>query len=140
MRRDCKRARVISAAIGIPARRLEGWSLRELAKLAGPGRARSADLAARRLAAHGFLCSRLGQALLNETVLTPENADVITVDLSTEDSTDEAFREYEVIANEMVSTIDELSSPMRQVVQKFRKNAFSLEPPSGWRVKGLTIR
>jgi hypothetical protein len=71
-----------NAGLAISARRLEGWALDRLgpdeslpiieqvahygalAKVAGPGRGRNADVAALRLAARGFTCRRLRGALL----------------------------------------------------------------------------
>jgi hypothetical protein len=142
MNRNSNLAKAISAQTGIRARRIETWTIEglgadsklptdeqiphyfKLATIAGPGRAKNADLAARRLAAHGFECSRLRPALLNE-VIGESNGDVLTSnDLSTEESEDEAFREYDSIAKGLASSVDALPSALRLVVRKFRQNAY----------------
>lgn len=148
MNRNSNLAKAISARTGIRARRIETWTINglganpnlpndkqiphylELAKIAGPGRSKNADLAARRLAAHNFVCSRLRTALLNEVIGESNDDDAISTYLSTEESEDEAFREYDSIADGLASSVDELPPAIRLVVRKFRQNAYRGSPSS----------
>src|ERR1019366_2729502 len=127
MRRTSKLAVDISmtlAATGleISVRRLEGWTLawlgpderlliaeqvahyRALAKVAGPGRGREADVAARRLAAHGFACRRLRGALLRVLNIAEVDQPEVPLDFST----DAAFEHIEEIARDMATSIDQV--------------------------------
>jgi hypothetical protein len=142
MNRNSALAKAISARTGIRARRIEAWSIEglgadlklpldeqiphylELATIAGPGRSNNADLAARRLAAHGFGCSRLRASLLNGVI--DESSDDVQIcnDLSTEESEDEAFRKYDSIATELTTSVDSLPAAIRLVVRKLRHNAY----------------
>jgi hypothetical protein len=142
MNRNSKLAKALSAQTGIRARRIETWTIEglgpdplllfeeqlphylELDKIAGPGRSNNYDLAARRLAAHGFKSSRLRTALLS--LVIDESNDNITmlIDRSTEESVDAMYREYDSVATSLVSSVDALPPALRLVVQKLRQNAY----------------
>ena len=124
----------------ISPRRLEGWTLDRLgpdeclpiidqvahygalAKVAGPGRGRSADVAALRLAAHGFSCGRLRGALLRAFNIAEVGQPEVLLDFSTEESTDDAFEQLEEIARRMAESIEQIPLPLRRVVEKLRRN------------------
>jgi hypothetical protein len=145
MRRTSQLAVDISTALAdagleISARRLEGWTLDRLgpdesipiieqvahygalAKVAGPGRGRSADVAALRLAAHGFACQRLKGALLRAFNIAEVGQPEVLLDFSTEESTDDAFEQLEEIARGMAESIEQIPLPLRRVVEKLRRN------------------
>jgi hypothetical protein len=143
MRRSSPLAVEISTALAsVSARRLEGWSLdglgadeglsfgeqvahyRQLGGLAGPGRGRSADVAARRLAAHGFVCRRLRGALLRGLNIADVGEPEVLIDFSSEESSDAAFDQLDQIARAMNGSIGELPLPMRHVVEKLRRNVY----------------
>jgi len=147
MRRTSQLAVDISTTLAdagpeISARRLEGWTLdglgpdervpigeqvahyRALAKVAGPGRGRNADVAARRLAAHGFACRRLRGALLRGLNIAEVGQPEVPLDFSTDESTDAAFEHLEEIARGMATSVDQIPLPMRQVVEKLRRNVY----------------
>lgn len=147
MRRTSQLAVQISAMLAaagacVSPRRLETWTIdglgaeerlplgeqiahyRELAKLTGPGRGRNADAAARRLAAHGFVCRRLRGALLRGLNIAEVGQPEIPLDFSTEESTDAAFEVLDEIARGMAASIEKIPLPMRRVVEKLRRNAY----------------
>jgi hypothetical protein len=131
-----------NAGLAISARRLEGWALDRLgpeeslpiieqvahygalAKVAGPGRGRNADVAALRLAARGFTCRRLRGALLRAFNISEVGQPEVLLDFSTEESTDVAFEQLEEIAQGMAASIEQIPLPMRRVVEKLRRNVY----------------
>ena len=135
-------ATLANAGLAISGRRLEGWTFDQLgpdeslpiieqvahygalAKVAGPGRGRKADVAARRLAAHGFTCRRLRGALLRAFDIAEVGQPEVLLDFSTEESTDAAFERLEEIAQGMATSIEQIPLPMRRVVEKFRRNVY----------------
>lgn len=126
----------------VSARRLEGWALdglgadeglsldeqvahyRALARVGGPGRGRNADLAARRLAAHGFVCKRLRGALLRGLNIAEVGQPRMPIDLSTDESVDAVFEQLDEIARAMSDSIGQIPLPMRRVVEKARRNIY----------------
>lgn len=130
------------AGLEVSARRLEGWTVDglgpyerlpiaeqvshygALAKVAGPGRGRNADVAARRLAAHGFVCRRLRGALLRGFKIAEVGQPEVVLDFSTDESSDTAFEQLEEIAQGMAASIAEIPLPMRRVIEKLRRNAY----------------
>ncbi|MDA8317597.1 MAG: hypothetical protein M0010_20890 [Actinomycetota bacterium] len=147
MRRSSKLATEISTALArsglvVSARRLEGWTLdglgaderlsleeqvahyRALAKVTGPGRGHNADLAARRLAAHGFVCKRLRGALLRSLNIAEVGQPQVPIDLSTDESVDAAFEQLDEIARAMSDSIAQVPLPMRRVVEKARRTIY----------------
>lgn len=157
MRRDSPLAIELSAVLAelgfqVPPRRIESWTIDglgpegrlpfdeqvahygKLSKLTGPGRGRNADLAALRMAAHGFVCRRLRGALLHgfriDEIAKPEEP----LDLSTEESADAAFARLDEIARAMSESIRDIPMPMRRIVETLRRNVFDSaqrvgEPP-----------
>lgn len=140
MNRNCCPAKEISERTGISTRRIENWTIQrlgpspqltisdqihhflELQKLVRRGRSNSADLVARRLAARGFACERLRTAFFDE-VEAPSSDNVnLNFDLSTEESTDEAFRNYDVVARAVAYAVNDAASPIRPIVKVFRRN------------------
>lgn len=137
------------AGVTVSARRLEGWSLDGLGaderlsvdeqvahylaleKVAGPGRGRNADVAARRLAAHGFVCKRLRGALLRGLNIAEVGQPETPIDLSTDESADAAFEHLDEIARAMSGSIGQIPLPMRQVVEKARRNAYDIARRAG---------
>lgn len=135
--------------VNVSERRLEGWAqeglnpagsapfayqlehYRTLAKVAGPGRGRSADLAARRLAAHGFLCRRLHGALIRGFKVPEVGQPELALDFSTDESTDAAFDRLDEIVDALLGSIGQLPLPIRTVVEKFRQNAERGAPSMG---------
>jgi hypothetical protein len=131
-----------NTGLAISVRRLEGWTLDRLgpdeslpiieqvahysalAKVAGPGRGRNADVAALRLAAHGFACRRLRGALLRAFNIAEVGQAEVLLDFSTEESTDVAFEQLEEIARGMAASIEQIPLPMRRVVEKLRRNVY----------------
>jgi hypothetical protein len=154
MRRDSPLAIEISAALTagggrFSSRRIESWTIdglgpedglflheqmahyRELQKLSGPGRGRNANLTARRMAAHGFVCRCLRRALLHGFNI-PEIAEPETpLDLSTEESTDEAFARLDEIARDMSESIGSVPAPLRWMVETLRRKAYESAKRSG---------
>jgi len=142
MNRNSNLAKAISDRTNIHARRIETWTIAglgadpdspideqiphyvELAEISGPGRSRSADLTARRLAAHGYACSRLRSAL---SAVFDESSDEVFVskDPSTQESEDEAFKEYDSIATDLARSVDTLPPALRLIIRRFRQNARS---------------
>ncbi len=97
---------------------------RALAKVAGPGRGRNADVAARRLAAHGLASRRLRGALLRGLTIAEVGQPEAPLDLTTDESTDAVFERLEEVARGMAASIDQIPLPMRRVVEKFRRNVY----------------
>jgi hypothetical protein len=147
MRRDSPLAIELSAALAelgfqVPPRRIEGWTIDglgpenglpsdeqvahygRLSKLTGPGRGRNADLAALRMAAHGFVCRRLREALLHGFNIDELAKPGEPLDLSTEASGDAAFARLDEIARAMSESIGDIPMPMRRVVETLRRNVF----------------
>jgi hypothetical protein len=136
------RTTLAEAGRDISTRRPEGWNLdwlgpdenksitdqvahyQALAEVAGPGRGRSADMAARRLAARGFVCRRLRGALLRGLNIAEVGQPNDGLDFSTDESIDAAFEQLEEIARDMTTSIDQIPLPMRRVVEKLRHNAY----------------
>lgn len=150
MRRSSSLAVEISTAVpGVSARRLEGWShdglgadrrlpfadqvahYRQLAELAGPGRGRSADVAALRLAAHGFVCDRLRGALLRSLNISDVARPEIPLDLSSGESGDVAFNQIEEVAHAISTSLREIPLPMRHVVERLRRNVYDVSARMG---------
>jgi hypothetical protein len=147
--RNCSPAKEISKRTGISARRIEAWTIQrlgpipqlaiseqiphflELRTLVRRGRSNNADLVARRLAAHGFVCERLRTALFDEVDSQSPDSVNLNFDLSTEESTDEAFRNYDVVARAVASTVNDAASPIRPMVKMFRRNISKAEKNSG---------
>lgn len=145
MNRNCGPAKEISRHTGISTRRIENWTIQrlgpnpqlaiseqiphflELQKLVRRGRSNNAGLVARRLAAHGFVCERLRTALFDEVEAQSPDSVNLNFDLSTEESTDEAFRNYDVIARAAASAANDAASPIRPVVKMFRRNISKAE-------------
>lgn len=148
MRRDSPLAIEISTnlasrGVNASARRVEGWSIdglgpqdgvsfidqiahyRELSRLGGPGRGHNADLTARRMAAHGFVCQRLRDALLRGFNINETAEPKTSLDLSTGESGDAAFARLEAIASEMSASVDKLPMPMRRIVETLRRNVYA---------------
>ena len=142
MNRNCTPAQEISRLTGISARRIEAWTIQrlgpdpslpvaeqvshylELEKLAGPGRSNNSDRVAIRLAARNFVCVRLREALMNKVAADSINTRVIPFDFSTEESTDEAFRQSDTVAKQLANGVDKLPLPIRSVVRTLRRNAY----------------
>ncbi len=145
MNRNCGPAKEISKRTGISTRRIENWTIQrlgpnpqltiseqiphflELQKLVRRGRSNNADLVARRLAAHGFVCERLETALFDEVEAQSPDSINLNFDLSTEESTDEAFRNYDVVARAAASAANDGASPIRPMVKMFRRNISKAE-------------
>jgi hypothetical protein len=150
MRRSSPLAGEISTALpGISARRLEGWTLeglgadeclslddqvahyRQLAMVAGPGRGRRADVAARRLAAHGFVCPRLRGALLRGLDISEVGQPQTHLDFSSDESSDAAFDRLDEITHALSTSLGDLPLPMRNVVERLRRNVYHAAPSMG---------
>jgi hypothetical protein len=127
----------------VTPRRLEGWTLeglscdehlpletqavfyRELANVAGPGRGRTADSAARRMAARGFVCTRLRGALLRGMELSEVSEPTAPWDLSTEEAADAASPQIEKVAQSMTAMISEVPQPLRRLIEQVRRNVYA---------------
>lgn len=150
MRRSSSLAVEISTAVpGVSARRLEGWShdglgadrrlpfgdqvahYRQLAELAGPGRGRSADVAALRLAAHGFVCDRLRGALLRNLNIPDVAPPKITLDLSSEESSDAVFGQLEEVARTISTSLCDIPPPIRHVIERLKRNVYHVSARVG---------
>jgi hypothetical protein len=143
--RNCSPAKEISKRTGISTRRIENWTIQrlgpspqltisdqihhflELQKLVRRGRSNSADLVARRLAARGFACERLRTALFDEVEAQSSDNVNLNFDLSTEESTDEAFRNYDVVARAAACAVNDAASPIRPIIKMFRRNILMAE-------------
>jgi hypothetical protein len=143
--RNCSPAKEISKRTGISTRRIENWTIQrlgpnpqltiseqiphflELQKLVRRGRSNNADLVARRLAAHEFVCERLRTALFDEAEAQSPDGVNLNFDLSTEESTDEAFRNYDLVARAAASAANDANSPIRPMVKMFRRNISKAE-------------
>lgn len=154
MRRTSPIAAEIASALAesgveVSERRLEGWTqlgldptgrapfthqvehYLTLARVAGPGRGHSADLAARRLAAHGFLCRRLHGALLRGFRVPEVGQAELALDFSTEDASDAAFDRIDEIVDALAGSICQLPLPIRTLAEKLRTNAERGAPSLG---------
>jgi hypothetical protein len=154
MRRNSPLAIEISTALAVlgvhaSPRRIEGWTIdglgpedglplmeqiahyRELSKLAGPGRGHNADLTARRMEAHGFVCRRLRGALLRGFNIAEIAEPETPLDLSTEESMDAAFARLDEIARGMSESISNIPMPMRRIVETLRRNVYDSAERTG---------